>query len=76
MTPAEARSAFLWQLVTPEEIIANAHGNLEEAAKRLGVSVRTVQRMVNRSYPCPCPCCLTSVRGGGFCAWCRKSGHR
>ena len=75
MTPAEARAAFLWQLTTPEQIMAAATTpELKlEAARRLGVSLRTVQRHAGARLPCPCPCCLTLVRGGGVCRFCQ--GH-
>lgn len=77
MTPHDARAAFLWQLTTPEQIMAAATTPelRVAAAKRLGVSLRTVQRHAGAFLRCPCACCLTLVRGGGVCQWCRKSGH-
>lgn len=77
MTPADARRTFLLSLVTPQDI-ANAvvaDPSLRDiAAEKLGVSKRTIQRMVKR-HRCPCPCCLTTVHDGNvMCTFCRGHG--
>jgi hypothetical protein len=75
MTPTEARAAFLWSLTTPEQVMAAATTpELQRAAaERLGVSLRTVQRHANAFVPCPGPRCMTNVRGGGLCSFCRRT---
>lgn len=78
MTPTEARAAFLWSLTTPEQIMAAATTPelREAAAKKLGVSLRTVQRSRQRPQQChgyPQGSCLTWVNGGGLCSFCRRT---
>jgi hypothetical protein len=58
-TPAEARAAFLWRLVTPWQVydairrlpVGERADLTREAAARLGVSERTIQRRVARFWP-------------------------
>lgn len=75
MTPAEARAKFLWSLATPEQVMAAATTpDLQRAAaERLCVSLRTVQRHANAFLPCPGERCMTNVRGGGLCSFCRRT---
>jgi len=42
-------------------------------AEDCGVSTRTLQRYLRLRTPCPGPRCLTWVRGGGLCTFCRGS---
>jgi hypothetical protein len=74
---AQRKAAFLWHLVTPEEIMqaATTPELRVEAARTLGVSLRTVQRYQADSHPCPGPACLTLVKGGGMCSFCRRSAE-
>lgn len=49
---------------------------MDHLARRYGVSLRTLHRYLNDSYLCPGypeGSCLTKVRGGGLCAYCRKT---
>lgn len=61
-------------------IKASMHGiqeqELDHLARRYGVTLRTLQRYLNGFYRCPGypeGSCLTNVRGGGLCGFCRKS---
>jgi hypothetical protein len=48
----------------------------ETIAETYGVSVRTIQRYHRDQHPCPGypeNSCLTKVRGGGLCTFCRKT---
>ena len=75
VTPAEARITFLWGLATPEQIMAAATTPelRQVAAEKLGVSLRTVQRHAGAFVLCPGPRCMTNVRGGGLCTFCRRT---
>lgn len=80
MTPTRARLSFL-QVVgidtSPDP--ANVAGLLrdgwsaDEVAEVYACDTRTVYRMAQRRYACPGPRCLTMVRGGGLCSYCRAT---
>lgn len=74
-TVDESRASFLWSLVSPQQVMAAATTPQlrRDAAAFLGVSIRTVQRHAGRRLACPGPRCLTVVRGGGLCSFCRKT---
>jgi hypothetical protein len=54
-------------------------GNLATLAAEYGVSPRTAMRYISRARrapaPCPGPRCLTMVRGGGLCSFCRRTAE-
>lgn len=81
MTPAEARAKFLWSLTTPEQVMAAATTPelREAAAKRLGVSLRTVQRHWRTTRLCPgypLGSCLTWIESPRtLCSFCSRTAR-
>jgi len=80
MTPTEARAAFLWSLASPEDILraATTPEMRQVAAEKLGIDERSVRRIRQRQQQCPGyppGSCLTWVKGGGLCSYCRKSAE-
>jgi hypothetical protein len=82
-SPTRARLSFLEVAgfdVSPDRTnipdLKAAGWSLEQIAETYGVSVRTVQRYLHDSHPCPGypeGSCMTKVQGGGLCGFCRRS---
>ena len=76
----QARAAFLRHVGLEENdpvaAVQQAHregASVPDLARAMSVDVRTIYRYLNTSTPCPGPRCLTMVRGGGLCRFCRRS---
>jgi len=47
--------------------------SVADLAEAMHVDARSIYRYLRLRTPCPGPRCLTMVRGGGLCSFCRAS---
>lgn len=78
----QARARFLRQIgveeKSPIEAVQQARRDgmaIEDIASAIGLDRRTIYRYLSESSPCPGPRCLTMVRGGGLCRFCRRTAE-